>query len=59
MMMEGPGAEAVAEAVMDLLGKKNPRAFTSVGHRAGLQAFLIRHLPRRTVEAVSARRFKV
>ncbi|HTZ52530.1 MAG TPA: SDR family NAD(P)-dependent oxidoreductase [Spirochaetia bacterium] len=58
MMMEGPGAEAVAEAVMDLLGKKNPRSFTPVGHRARMQAFLIRHLPRRTVEAVSARTFK-
>lgn len=59
MMLHGPGAEAVAEAVMDLLGKKNPRSFTPVGHRAGLQAFFIRHLPRSTVEAVSARRFKV
>jgi len=59
MMLEGPGAEAVAETVMDLLGRKNPRAFTPVGHNAQVQAFFIRHLPRRTVEAVSARRFKV
>jgi short-subunit dehydrogenase len=58
-LLASPGPEVVAEAVMDLLGKKDPRAFTPVGHRARSQAFLIRHLPRRTVEAVSARRFEL
>jgi len=59
MMLAGPGAGEVAEAVMDLLGRNNPPSFTPVGHRARMQAFFIRHLPRRTVEAVSAKRFKL
>jgi short-subunit dehydrogenase len=59
IMLRSPGPEVVAEAVMDLVGKKRPRAFTAVGHHARSQAFLIRHLPRRTVEAASARRFEL
>ena len=59
MLMASPGPEVVAEAVMDLLGKRQPRAFTSVGSHAGVQAFLVRHLPRRAIEALSARRFKL
>lgn len=59
LIMSGPEPQAVAEAVMDLLGKRRPRAFTSVGHHALLQAFVVRHLPRRIVEALSARRFKL
>jgi short-subunit dehydrogenase len=59
MLMESPGPEVVAEAVMDLLGKKNPRAFTSVGSHARIQAFMVRHLPRRMLETLSARRFKL
>jgi short-subunit dehydrogenase len=58
-IMAGPEPQVVADVVMDLLGKRRPRAFTSVGHRARLQAFLIRHLPRRIIEALSARRFKL
>jgi short-subunit dehydrogenase len=59
LVMEGPEPQVVAEAVMDLLGKRRPRAFTSVGRHARLQAFLVRHLPRRVIEALSARRFKL
>ncbi|MGA2380850.1 MAG: SDR family NAD(P)-dependent oxidoreductase [Spirochaetia bacterium] len=58
-LMAGADPQVVAEAVMDLLGKRRPRAFTSVGHHARLQAFLVRHLPRRMIEALSARRYKV
>jgi short-subunit dehydrogenase len=59
ILMASPGPEVVAETVMDLLGKKQPRAFTSAGRHARVQAFLVRHLPRRVVEALSARRFKL
>jgi len=59
MMLGGPGADAVAEALMDLLQARRPRMFTTVGRHAGIIAFFIRHLPRRTVEAVSARRFQL
>jgi short-subunit dehydrogenase len=58
-IMAGPQPSVVAEAVMDILGESRPRAFTSVGRHARLQAFLIRHLPRRAIEALSARRFKL
>jgi short-subunit dehydrogenase len=58
-IMAGADPQVVADAVMDILGKKRPRAFTSVGHQARLQAFLIRHLPRRMIEALSARRFRL
>ena len=59
MIMAGPEPEIVAEAVIHILGKKRPRAFTCVGRHAGLQAFLARHLPRHVLEALSARRFKL
>ena len=59
MVLGGPEAEVVADAVRDVLGARRPRAFTSVGHRARINAFLIRHLPRRLVEAYSAHRFKL
>lgn len=59
LIMAGPEPSVVADAVMDILGKRRPRAFTSVGRRAGVQAFLVRHLPRRALEALSARRFKL
>jgi short-subunit dehydrogenase len=58
-MMSGPEPQVAADAVMDLLGSRRPRAFTSVGRHARLQAFFVRHLPRRVVEALSARRFKL
>ncbi|MGA2640645.1 MAG: SDR family NAD(P)-dependent oxidoreductase [Spirochaetia bacterium] len=59
MIMSGLEPQVVAETVMDLLGKKRPRAFTSVGRHAGLLAFLARHLPRPVIEALSARSFKL
>ena len=59
LIMEGPEPQVVAEAVMDLLGKRRPRAFTSVGRHARFQAFIVRHLPRGAIEALSARRFKL
>ncbi len=59
LIMAGAEPAVVAEAVLDILGKGRPRAFTSVGRHAGLQAFLVRHLPRRVLEALSARRFKL
>jgi short-subunit dehydrogenase len=58
-ILAGAEPQAVAEAVMDLLARRRPPAFTSVGHHARLQAFLARHLPRGVVEALSARRFKL
>lgn len=59
MVMAGPEPVIVAEAVTDILGRKRPRAFTAVGHRAPLVAFLARHLPRGLIQALSARRFKL
>jgi short-subunit dehydrogenase len=59
LVMAGPEPQVVAEAVVDLLGKRRPRAFLSVGRNARLQAFLVRHLPRPVIEALSARRFKL
>jgi len=59
MMLGGPEAEVVADAVLDVLRARRPRAFTSVGHHAGINATLIRLLPRRVLEAYSARRFKL
>lgn len=59
IVMSGQGPEVVAERLMDILGKRSPPAFTVVGRHARLQAFGIRHLPRRVVERLSARRFKV
>jgi short-subunit dehydrogenase len=58
-IMAGPEPGIVAERVMDILGKKRPRAFTSVGPYAGLVAFLARHLPWTVVEALSARRLRL
>lgn len=59
LIMAGPEPSVVAEAVVDILGRRRPRAFTSVGRHAGVQAFLVRHLPRHMLEALSARRFKL
>jgi short-subunit dehydrogenase len=59
ILMSGAGPEVVAERLMDILGKRSPPAFTVVGRHARPQAFLIRHLPRRVVETLSARRFKL
>ena len=52
-----PGPEAVARTVLKILSAHRPRAFYTAGRAAGLQAFLARHLPRRIVEAATARRF--
>jgi hypothetical protein len=59
--MIGRAAEpqAVARVVMKILSSARPRAFYAAGRAAGLQAFLARHLPRRMVEAVMARRFNL
>jgi short-subunit dehydrogenase len=59
MMLGGPEADVVADAVRDVLQARRPRAFTSVGRHAGINAALIRLLPRRMLEAYSARRFKL
>jgi len=58
-IMAGPEPGIVAERVMDILGKKRPHAFTSVGRYAGLVAFLARHLPWTIVEALSAHRLRL
>jgi short-subunit dehydrogenase len=58
-VMAGSDPAVVADAVMDIVGMRRPRAFTAVGRHAGLLSFLARHLPRRAVEALSARRFKL
>ena len=59
MILAGPSPEVVAEAVRDILARRRPSAFIAVGRNAGLLAFLIRHLPARLVERLSARRFKL
>jgi short-subunit dehydrogenase len=50
---------AVAKAVLKILAAARPRAFSTAGRAAGIQAFLARHLPRRIVEANMARRFRL
>lgn len=59
MIRAGADPAVVAKAVMDIIAARRPRAFTSVGRHAGVLSFLARHLPRGTVEALSARRFKL
>ncbi len=59
MIATAPDPDVVADAVMRIVRARRPRSFYSVGRNAGLQAFLIRHLPRGIVEASSARRFKL
>ncbi len=48
-----PGPETVARAVLHLLDSGNPAAFTVVGKP--MLTFLMRHLPRRLVEAATMR----
>jgi short-subunit dehydrogenase len=59
MIMAGADPQVVAEAVLDLVGARRPRAFTAVGHWAPLMSFLARHLPARIIERLSARQFKL
>ncbi|HET6450896.1 MAG TPA: SDR family NAD(P)-dependent oxidoreductase [Spirochaetia bacterium] len=59
MIMGGVDPQAVAETVLDVVGKRRPRAFTVTGHAAPIIGFLARHLPARTVERLSARQFKL
>jgi short-subunit dehydrogenase len=59
MIMAGSEPGVVAEAVMDIISARRPRAFTCVGRHAGVLSFLARHLPRGAIEALSARRFKL
>ncbi len=59
MIMQGADPEVVAEAVMDLLGKRRPKSFKAVGHAAPVLGFLSRHLPARLIETLSARQFKL
>jgi short-subunit dehydrogenase len=58
-ILAGADPSVVAEAVMDIVGARRPRAVTVVGRHAWLLAFLARHLPRGIIAALSARRFKL
>jgi len=49
----------VAAAVGKILRAARPKSFYSAGKAAGVQAFMVRHLPRAIVERNSARRFGV
>ena len=53
----GPEPSVIAAAVMRLLRAPRPRFFTPAGRNARFTAFLVRHLPARTVEASVRRRF--
>ncbi|HET6485735.1 MAG TPA: SDR family NAD(P)-dependent oxidoreductase [Spirochaetia bacterium] len=48
----------VARLVQRILASRRPRAFYSVGRMGRSQAFLVKHLPRSLVEAMSRRRFE-
>jgi short-subunit dehydrogenase len=52
-----PEPSTVARVVLRVLGRRNPRFFNVAGHNAGLQAFLVRHLPERVSERFVRRRF--
>ncbi|HEY9595788.1 MAG TPA: SDR family NAD(P)-dependent oxidoreductase, partial [Spirochaetia bacterium] len=57
MIGSAPPPEVVADLVMRIVRSRNPRSFYTAGRNAGLQAFMVRHLPRALVESSSARRF--
>ena len=53
----GAEPDDVAALVVRIVKARRPRGWYTVGRNAGVQAFLIRHLPRRTAEAIASRRF--
>jgi NAD(P)-dependent dehydrogenase (short-subunit alcohol dehydrogenase family) len=58
-LAEGPEPDVVANLVLKIVGQRRPRAFYPAGRRAGLQAFLLKHLPDGLVERIVRRMFKV
>ena len=55
----GPEPTVIAAAVMGLLRTPRPRFFTPAGRNARMTAFLVKHLPARSVEASVRKRFDV
>ncbi len=58
-LAEAPDASLVARKVLAVLGTRSPRDFYPVGRGAGIQAFLLKHLPAPLVEKIVRRRFRV
>ncbi len=56
-LAEAPGPDLVARKVISILRSRRPGFFHPVGRGAGLNAFLLRHLPARTVERIIRRLF--
>jgi short-subunit dehydrogenase len=58
-LAEAPEPEVVADLVLKVIAQKRPAAFYPVGRRAGLQAFLMKHLPDALVESIVRRMFRI
>jgi len=58
-LAEAPDPSLVAGRVQQALASRRPRAFYPVGRNANLMAFLLKHLPDRTVERIVRRLFRI
>lgn len=58
-LAEAPEPDVVANLVLRVIAQPHPRAFYAAGRRAGLQAFLLKHLPDALVELIVRRLFRV
>jgi short-subunit dehydrogenase len=58
-LAEAPEPSIVARRVLQVLAAARPRAFYAVGRNAGLQGFLLKHLPDRTVERIMRKLFRI
>ena len=56
-LADAPGPDVVARQVRAILRSRRPRFFHPAGRGAAVNAFLLRHLPERTVERVIRRLF--
>ena len=58
-LAEAPEPSIVAGKVLQVLEARKPRAFYPVGRNAGLQGFLLKHLPDSMVESIVRKLFTV
>ncbi len=58
-LAEAPDPRVVSDLVVKVLSAKRPRALYPAGRSAGLQAFLLKHLPEALVEKIVRRMFRL